>query len=50
MRLDLRVWAKTALDKNQDKPALAATWLAARRDMDLKDQLVQLGAQQVVRS
>lgn len=50
MRADLRCWAKTALDKNHDQPDLATQWLVKQRDTDLRQQLLQLGAQQVVRS
>lgn len=50
MRLDLRTWAKSALDHNQDQPDIAAAWLASRRDANLKDHLMRLGAQQVIRS
>jgi hypothetical protein len=50
MRNDLRTWAKSALDKNNDQPDLASAWLATQRDSDLRQQLARLGAQQVVRS
>jgi hypothetical protein len=50
MRRDLRTWAKSALDNNQDQPDIAAAWLASRRDANLKDHLMRLGAQQVIRS
>ena len=50
MRNDLRTWAKTALDNNRDQPDLASAWLVTQRDKDLRQQLLRLGAQQVVRS
>ncbi|CAB4189785.1 hypothetical protein UFOVP1288_16 [uncultured Caudovirales phage] len=50
MRLDLRSWVKKALDSSQDRTDVAVEWLVARKDADLRDQLIKLGAQQVVRT
>jgi hypothetical protein len=50
MRLDLRTWAKSALDHNQDQPDIAAAWLESQKDAGLRSQLLRLGAQQVIRS
>ena len=48
MRGDLRVWAKAALDANQDDPDSAAVWLASRRDKNLREQIIRQGCRQVV--
>ena len=50
MRADLRVWAKSALDNNQDQPDIAAAWLANRNDAGLRVHLLRMGAKQVIRS
>ena len=50
MRADLREWARTALDCNDDDPDAAAMWLTKKADKNLRAHILRYGAQQIVRT